>query len=162
MTIIAATGHRPGRLGGYGYDVQTRLLDLARRHLLGGWQPERVIVGMAQGWDWAMARAAIALEIPVTAAVPFHGQEMLWPAHVQREYRGLLDECDEVVVTSNAPGGFEPYKMQLRNQWMVDNCTDVVALWDGGQGGTCNCVRYAKRVCRPVVNLWDAWVVQSN
>lgn len=57
-------------------------------------------------------------------------------------------------------GRYAPEKMQRRNEWMVDHCTEVVALWDGTPGGTANCLRYANQpaIERPVVNLWPEFV----
>ncbi len=39
--------------------------------------------------------------------------------------------------------------MQKRNEWMVDNCDMLVAVWDGTDGGTYNCIDYAKRMKKP-------------
>jgi uncharacterized phage-like protein YoqJ len=56
-----------------------------------------------------------------------------------------------------SPGGFTSYAMQIRNEWMVDHCDLLVALWDGSPGGTGNCIRYAKRAKCATVNLWPHW-----
>lgn len=63
--IIAATGHRPDKLGGYDDDVMKRLKDLARGYLEKQEVLAEVISGMAQGWDTAIALVAIELEIPL-------------------------------------------------------------------------------------------------
>jgi uncharacterized phage-like protein YoqJ len=34
--------------------------------------------------------------------------------------------------------------MQLRNEFMVNNSDIVIAVWDGTNGGTANCVKYAQ------------------
>jgi len=47
--------------------------------------------------------------------------------------------------------------MQTRNIWMVDNCDLVLALWDGSDGGTGNCIKYANKIGKPIVNLWDKY-----
>jgi hypothetical protein len=47
--------------------------------------------------------------------------------------------------------------MQIRNEWMVDHCTHVAALWDGSPGGTGNCIRYVRKIGRPFDNLWQDW-----
>jgi hypothetical protein len=72
--IIAVTGHRPGKLGGYNADVLSRATLLAAKHLR-ALDPKEVITGMALGWDTACALAAIRLHIPFTAALPFEEQD---------------------------------------------------------------------------------------
>ena len=43
-------------------------------------------------------------------------------------------------------GGYAGYKLQKRNEWMVDHCDILIAVWDGTSGGTANCVNYAQSV----------------
>ena len=153
MTALAAPGHRPNKLGGYGPEVDEKLRRLAMWFLTTN-RPDTVISGMALGWDMAWAEAAIMMRIPVIAAVPFAGQESAWPASSQARYRSILGACSETIVVCD--GGYSPWKMQKRNEWMVDHCDYLIALWDGTAGGTGNCVRYAKGNV-PVHNLWSYW-----
>lgn len=157
--IVAATGHRPDKLGGYG--VATHLEGLARHALASVDGIERVISGMALGWDQAVAEAAVQLGIPVMAAVPFEGQARVWPAPAQARYHRILERVQGIViVTAPAPrsSGEAARAMQARNIWMVDNATHVLALWNGDAGGgTAHCVGYAERLGRPVWNLWGEW-----
>lgn len=162
--IVAGTGHRPDKIivgshNGYHPDVERRLVQFALRCLT-RLKPELVVSGMAQGWDQALASAAVWLKIPFDAYVPFEGQENLWPGASQRQYRALIAKARRVVVCSE--GGYEPWKMQHRNQAMVAACTTLLALHDGSDGGTANCLRYAKlqldRTGKPVIhNVWSAW-----
>lgn len=153
--IVAGTGHRPNKLGGYGVEATGKLVALAREWLRVN-RPDRVISGMALGWDQALAWAAVDEKIPFTAAVPFHGQESAWPSLSQQWYQDLLALADEVVYVTD--GGYAAWKMQVRNKWMVDNCDLVLALWDGSEGGTGNCIKYANSVDKPIKNLWETYV----
>lgn len=152
--IISGTGHRPNKLGGYSSEVSDRLMLLARDWMI-AYKPERVITGMALGWDQALAQAARSLDIPYTAAVPFDGQENAWPLNSQILYRDLLVDADDRELVCE--GGYAPWKMQKRNEWMVDHADRVLALWDGSSGGTANCIAYANKVGKPITNLWWAW-----
>lgn len=96
---------------------------------------------MALGVDQDFAWLCTELSIPFTAALPFVGQEDNWPKHSQEWYEWLLIRADDVVVVS--PGGYSAAKMQVRNEWMVDHCEKLLAVWDGTGGGTGNCVNYA-------------------
>jgi len=109
---------------------------------------------MALGWDQALAQAAVDMKIPFDAAVPFVGQESRWPAESAKRYRSLLSQARNVTVVCD--GGYAAWKLQRRNIWMVDHCDAVLALWNGSDGGTANCVRYADGK-RPVINVWNEW-----
>jgi len=153
--VLAATGHRPGSLGGYGPETEARLLRLTRGHLQAANAPHAVISGMALGWDTAWALVAVELGIPLIAAVPFDGQERRWPESARRLRASLLSRAARVEVVS--PGPYASWKFERRNQWMVDHADRVVALWSGAPGGTARCVAYAQRAGKPVDNLWPKW-----
>lgn len=151
--IIAGTGHRLKKLG-FSDNVFNNLVDLVT-NTLKTQNPDKVISGMALGFDQALAVASLNLNIPFISALPFIGQKDVWPNHAQNFYENLLKKADEIVVVSE--GGFASWKMQTRNIWMVDNCDLVLALWDGSSGGTKNCLDYVKKCKKPYMNLWQEW-----
>ena len=150
--IIAFSGHRPNKLGGfkvpnptYNYicqEIEKTLLEL---------KPEKIISGMALGVDQWAANVAIKLGIPFLAAVPFEGQERAWPEASQKVFHKLLDKAAEVVIVSE--GGYAAHKMQTRNIWMVDHCDKLIAVWDGTPGGTGNCVNYAISKDKEIIRI---------
>jgi uncharacterized phage-like protein YoqJ len=150
--IFAATGHRPQKLGGFSPHVTKKLINLATTFLYEH-RPGVIISGMALGWDLAWAEAGILLKIPVMAAVPFEGQESKWPQESQERYHHVLSKCSEVRYVCD--NGFASWKMQKRNEFMVDRCDRLIALWDGSTGGTGNCIKYATSVVKPIINLWE-------
>ncbi len=157
--IIAATGHRPPALGGYGPAVTIRLVRLAKS-ALSVWQPEEVISGMAQGWDQAVAHAAVALGIPFRAYLPGPWQPDAWPPAAQEQYRRLLAQAATVRLCTQSTR-YEAGAMQVRNMHMVNDADMMLALWSGAPGGTANAIDYATRgkaVPTPVVNLWEIWM----
>lgn len=158
--IVAGTGHRPDKLGGHGVQTRLALGGLATEYL-SQTQPEKVISGMALGWDQALAGAAVALRIPFIAAVPFEGVEQHWPTEAQARFHRLLAAAAEVVFVCDAQGPFKR-AFQVRNEWMVDRADRMVALWDGSWGGTFNCVRYAEKKGVPIDNLWARWTLPAD
>lgn len=147
----ATTGHRPGKLGGYGDDVLERHVAKAESFLVQA-RPSKVVVGMALGWDIAMAIACARRGVPFVAAIPFEGQDSRWPDESRALYGTLLAAACEVHVVS-ANRSFET-AFHDRNRWMVDRCDALAAMWNGSNGGTAHCVHYAMRVGRPWINLW--------
>lgn len=158
--IVAGTGHRPDKLGGYDTRVRLGLGGLATDYLHRT-RPCEVISGMALGWDQALAGAAIALGIPLIAAVPFEAQASRWPSESQARYKRLLSRARhvEIITPGEVYGRLVNDAMDDRNKWMVDRAGRMAALWDGSWGGTFNCVKYAEKRGVQIDNLWDRWTL---
>lgn len=162
--IVAGTGHRPVSLGGHGIQTRLALGGLATEYL-SQLQPDKVISGMALGWDQAVAGAAVALGIPFIAAVPFASQAERWPRDSQALYYRLLNlaETVEIIGVLHHGSAAEVTRlMQVRNEWMVDRTNRMVALHDGSWGGTFNCLKYARKKGVPVDNLWNRWSLPAD
>lgn len=158
--IVAATGHRPDKLGGYDLNA-AKIVENFARIVLRDEQPDMVISGMALGWDTAIAKAAVALGIPLLAAVPFKGQESKWPYKKQEEYYNLLRAANDIVYVSDPP--YSAQKMHIRNEWMVNECDLLLACWDGSASGTYQCIAYARNIQRyktdlHIKNVWEDFV----
>ena len=115
-----------------------------------------MLTGMAIGWDCAVAEACLNVGIPFVACVPFKGQETMWPDKTKRYYYDLLAKAVEVVYVCDP--GYAAWKMQKRNEYMVDNSQKQLALWDGTSGGTANCVRYAASKDVEIINCWAEYL----
>ena len=149
--IACVTGHRPNKLGGYNennptaIDVKQRLKNSIEYLLNIGY--DTFISGMAIGVDMWFAEIILELKsdlphIKLICAIPFVGQETMWNKTTQQRYFSILNRADETVIVSN--GGYSAYKMQLRNEWMINHSTAVVGVWNGSTGGTGNCIRYIR------------------
>jgi uncharacterized phage-like protein YoqJ len=152
--IICGTGHRPDKLGGYSVEVEDKLMLLARDWII-AYKPELVISGGALGWDQALAWAAHYTNTSYTMALPFKGFECKWPQASMNKLHDLMRNASNVYYVCD--DGYAPWKMQERNEWMVDHAEQVLALWNGTSGGTANCIKYAEKVGKPIINLWDTW-----
>ena len=167
--IVTVTGHRPKYLkDGYSQTTTDILLNLSYNWLAKE-QPNLVYIGMAIGWDICCAKSCKALYIPFVAAIPFRNQDAKWSAKQQLEYRKLLTYAKKVVyvdelsntsylVKNNKPGFYNPYKLLLRNNWMIDQCTEVLALCNNTpSGGTYQAVKYAESKGLTITNLWSEY-----
>lgn len=141
--IVSFTGHRPNKLGGYQTPNPTYTYIIQElNNVLLKIKPDKAISGMALGWDQWAAQVCIDLQIPFIAAIPFVGQEKIWPQSSKDIYNSLLRKAIEQVIVCE--GGYAAWKMQKRNEWMVDRSELVIACFDGTNGGTANCISYAK------------------
>lgn len=157
--VLGVTGHRPHKLVPkprcYSKPFRVQLTQFAT-----GWlrelKPEQVISGMALGWDQAVAVAAIKLNIPLVAAVPFQGQDARWPTSSQRLYRQILARAHHINVIS--PGGYSLRAMQARNEWIVNHSHQLLALCNPARpGGSQHCLAYAHQRHIPITHCWDAF-----
>ena len=147
MEAVMKAKDRPDKLGGY--DETNPIAVAVKKHLrlfLSENKPAIAISGMALGVDQWYAEACIELGIPFTAAIPFELMEAKWPRASQERFSVILQKAKDVVYVSGP--GYEPWKMQVRNKWMVDNCTELLAVWNGSTVGTNNCLQYAKSINR--------------
>lgn len=162
---IAATGHRPPRLG-LDYTPKSNLLlkqfaCLCLEAVTEKYVIEQVIVGGAQGWDTAVAEAALEFNVPFVLAVPFEGQESKWPAAAQKRYNLLRQKAMETLIV--CPGGYAAWKFITRDHAMVDRAKQgthgqLLALYDGvAKGGTYETVEYANSRNLLVWNAYPMW-----
>lgn len=141
--IVAGTGHRLQKIGGFKIPNPTYnwIWDNAKK-VIEILEPSKIISGMAIGYDQILAEIAIKLNIPLIAAIPFKGQESMWPKESQEKYNNLLDNAQEIVIVSD--GGYSAAKMQIRNCWMTDNSEITLMCFNGdNSGGTANNVKYS-------------------
>lgn len=78
------------------------------------------------------------------------------PNESKNNFHRILKRCSSVTVVCD--GLYAGFKMQIRNEWMVDRSQRICALWDGSPGGTGNCLAYRGEWQRPVDNLWSQWL----
>lgn len=157
---VAGTGHRPQRLGLSYSEADLSLLTSFLVKEIGRlprW-PTLVLSGFAQGFDRALAEAALSLDIPVHAYLPCDSQDARWPPEAQASYRETLARCAEVTVV--CPGPYAGWKFARRDMELVRNSDLLLALHDGNwssSSGTGITVGFARQVGRPTIDLWPNW-----
>ena len=150
---VAATGHRPNKLqNDYdGTGPMSKWIKKEINNILDKHSPTMLISGMALGVDMLFAEIAIERKLDLLAAIPCKGQEKVWPKKSQDRYNKILsyENCEKVYVNEKYSG----WAMQQRNEYMVDSCGLLLAVWDGTTGGTCNAVQYAKKVNKEIIRI---------
>ena len=177
---LCFTGHRPDKLGGYAgpnaEHFRIRLLKhltkVIERAAAVGYKV--FISGGALGVDQIAADAVINCRvnnpafkhIKLVIARPFPSQDSKWPLYAREKFQAMLHIADQVVDVS--PDPYAPWKMQLRNEWMVNRSEAVIAVWNGEEkGGTWNCIQYAIKRQRDILfihpaTLIEKWALRGN
>ena len=154
------SGHRPSKLP-WGYDESDpRCVEFKEKlsAVIGAVYDSGIkhfICGMALGCDMYCAEAVIRLkkmhsDVTLQAAVPYRGQADSWNEYNRLRYDRIVDNCDEVTVLAES---YSPACMAIRNRFMVDNSSVLVACYDGMSGGTWNTIRYAQKKDIEVIQL---------
>jgi hypothetical protein len=172
--VIVGTGHRPPGCvpAGEGHKAYRpwlleRLADLAQV-VLEHEQPDTVVSGAQQGWDWALALAAQRLSLPYHLVVPFHGFASNWPRDTHARWRDLLQQAQLVTFVYEGMPDSAEHAVRLlheRNDRLLDYLDPVsgdsgfvAALWSGtAQGGTYSAVIKARTRGLVVKNYWRSW-----
>ena len=139
------TGHRPEKLGVSEARAKALLKSAIQQAISEGYVT--FLSGMARGIDlWA---AEIVIEerekndnIHLVCVSPFNGFEMRWSEQDKTTYYSIMEQADLVKYISQ-----HYYKacFQVRNEWMVDRVSRVIAAYNGTKGGTKNTIEYAHR-----------------
>lgn len=177
--VICATGHRSDKLGcGKGDDwsskspklqpvrdrIEEKLRSILDFQVLAGETKFELISGMALGVDQLFFSVgnqlrkeyeAKGVTIVLTAAVPCIEQDGIWKDDCKISYAAMLKAADKKVRISNKKYENDKGCMQRRNRFMVDNADMVLAYHDGSEGGTKNCIDYAKSVGAVIENAFE-------
>ena len=150
-TSVAFTGHRTYR--GAAADALRRTVgELYARGF------RTFLSGMAVGFDLAAAEAVLELRdslpgLRLVAVVPFGGQEARFSHADRARYRAAMASADDAVVLSPV---YRAGCYAVRNNYLVDHASLLVAWYDGSPGGTRYTVRRALGRGLEVVNLCPA------
>lgn len=147
--ILGVTGHRPDKLGGWDEPNPTQLNIMERiDKFLIETRPELVLTGMSLGVDQWVAEICIYNDIPFLAAIPFSDFSSNWPERSQTRFKKLVSKAHKAICVNQ--GGFEKWKMHARNKWIVNGCEELLAVWNGSNGGTYSTIQYAKDIGRKI------------
>lgn len=139
------TGHRPEKLNMSEKEDISWLDAEIRQAIKDGFVT--FISGMARGVDIWAAEIVLRLRdagapIHLICASPFEGFEKSWSEEWKKRYQGVLAAADIVKYVCK---GYSRACFQIRNEWMVDRSARVIAVYNGGPGGTKNTLEYAKK-----------------
>ena len=151
------TGHRPEKLGISEAEIKSLLEKAVDTAIQNGFTT--FITGMAPGVDiWA---AEIVLEkkkhnsaLHLICAVPHPGFEKRKNKYEEERYKNIILNAD---YTKTVCDRYFKGCYQKRNEFMVDHCRLVIAVWNGTASGTKNTIEYAKHNGVSVFNVLERY-----
>ncbi|MCD8049654.1 MAG: DUF1273 domain-containing protein [Clostridia bacterium] len=151
--VCCFTGHRPDKLGVGEFSARSLLRCAIRTAFKEG--KTVFITGMAEGVDvWAAEEVLLlkreAPQVSLICALPYSTFGNHRAAAERRRYNNILSAADCRVTIAQA---YSRSCYQLRNIWMVDNSSLVIAFYNGSPGGTRNTLTYAADKGVSIMNI---------
>ena len=144
------TGHRPEKLTAPEWLVKRELEREIHQAIADGL--DVFITGMARGVDIWAAEIVLDLRdagapIRLMCASPFEGFERSWNDEWQLRYRTIMNAADHTLFVCPV---YSRSCFQIRNEWMVNHSSRVIAVFSGETGGTKNTINFASKSHVPV------------
>lgn len=157
--IITGIAHPPERLRERSCLPSNELVYLANKALK-DYRATRLITSLEPGWEQALAKAALELNIPYVVAFPHPGRDAEWKQETRIVYYDLLSRSEEVYQVCDFSC---ENALQECHYWQADHSDIVLALWDYDFGDeTFNVIDYALNKGLEVDNLWQDWISVSS
>ena len=159
MINVCFTGHKPNKLFGYDItnqaylpiraNIRAKLLELLQKDA-----EMTAISGCALGIDTIAIEVCEELiqqgyNIKILLACPCKNQGKLWSTKDKLKLDNFIAKYPHIFISDE----YTMTCMQERNIYMVNNSDVVIAVWDGTNGGTANCVRYVQKKGKPIVRI---------
>lgn len=147
------TGHRPEKLQRSEAEIRVDLECEIRKAVHDGLNV--FISGMARGIDIDAAEIVLQLRaegypVRLICASPYPGFERSWSPTWQTRYRTVMVAAD--LVRYICPR-YRKECFQIRNEWIVNHSSRVIAVFNGRPSGTKNTIDYALRQGVPVIQI---------
>ena len=116
------------------------------------------LCGMAIGFDLEAAKIALALrdelaDIKVIAVIPFEGMQLRFSASQRSLFDKVASEADEVITLAS---DYSASVYAVRNNFLVDNSSAVIAYFTGEKGGIAYTVRRAVKSLVQITNIYNS------
>ena len=134
-------------------DLKDRIRDAAEALYASGIR--HFICGMALGADTYFCETVLDLrderqDITVEAALPCEEQYRDWTSEQRYRHLMLVSRCDFETLVSRR---YTRECMRIRNQYMVDNSSVLLCVFDGRPGGTMQTMAYARKCGLEIIEL---------
>jgi ribonuclease HI/uncharacterized phage-like protein YoqJ len=162
--LVAAFGHRPPELGGYGENpvatgVRDRLAAIlaAKKEL----HPDLwLLTGLLLGAEQLAAEAARAAGVPYVAVQPYPAPERQWPQPSQDRYADLIRHAGAAVLLERTVPDSKPKfgaALARRDAWLAKHADEAIVIWDGKDPALGKLVRTLEEKLGD-----DVWIVEPG
>lgn len=142
------TGHRPSGFENLDdaklYRIKSTLKQMVKASYSMG--TRKFYSGGALGVDYWAACEVIEFrkthpDVSLFIAIPFPSYQDQWNAIDKINYKNVFSRAQKIIEVDMDP--YAAWKLQNRNEYMVDRSDYVLAICENSTGGTANCIKYA-------------------
>ena len=153
---ICFTGHRPINLPWRNYECgeqfnnfKENLKNIIISNIYEGYNC--FISGMAMGFDLIAAGVVLELkehyDIKLISVLPHKNHGKYWNLKDKFKHDQILKRADKIICLNE---DYSKYCFNLRNKYMVDNSSKVIACYNNIKGGTLNTIKYATKLGKEI------------
>lgn len=158
---VCFTGHRPSSMPwGYNQDhkdckqLKKRLKEVLTTLIGNGFST--FYNGLAEGFDMLAAEILLELKsegypVYMIGCIPCGNQDKYFSDESKAMYQKLKENCDELYFVTE--GHYFRGCTHVRNKYMVDNSTFLVAYCHKDTGGAASTLAYAKKQGKEIIEL---------
>lgn len=140
--IITISGSRPQKYNKIVKDnPENKIKQLIKKAISEEEKIELCYIGMALGVDQLACEVCLGLKIPYVATIPFEDFNLKWSKDQKQHYDFLLSKAERIEVVCDS--GYAAWKLQKRNEYMIDRSNKLLVFYDGLPGGSQNALDYA-------------------
>lgn len=144
-TTCSFTGHRVLKKDFDEYKLKEVIKQAVKRGY------KTFLIGMAKGFDMKCFETLLSLNnsnLEIIACVPCDNQSEKYSEEDKVKYENLLKKSSKIIKINNK---YFNGCMQIRNRFMIDNSSLLIAYMYAERGGTLYTVNYAKKLNREII-----------
>ena len=145
-TTCCFTGHRILKKDFNLIDLSNVIEDVIKRGY------KTFLVGMARGFDLKCVKVLNEkkelYDIEIIACMPCKDQNKYFKKNENEEYQEMLSLVDKKIYISET---YDKNCMIIRNKYMVDNSSVLIAYYNYFKGGTHSTVKYAEKLNKEII-----------
>ncbi len=112
--------------------------------------------GMFEGFDLLAGEAVVRFkekypDVILAAVIPFAGQELGYTEKDKERYNNILEHSDLKVYVSE---WYNEQSYQRHNNFLVENCSQLICYYSGLPGRTMYTVNSAMRTEKNIINIY--------
>lgn len=152
---ISITGHRPEKLINSESEIKKRIRAVLLDKIKAG--KTNIMTGLSRGVELYSGEVVLEIkkvypEVSLTVVLPYDNYEKNWNTEIKIRYQNVIKEADEIICIKDK---YSREALVKRNEYLIDNACELIAVYNGEKGNTKDMLSYAKKQNVPAYIIND-------